>query len=236
MPSHTRQYVARFLALADTVADPDRYGVTLARIENAPYFARVPLRQGIVLKDAAKLAQVDLSEIKRLNPGASSRSPLSASHLLVPVDRADEFSQALQGYDFNKSRLAAIAQQADTAATGSPELKSHKVRPGETLQRIAKRYEMSARSLARLNKLAADAELQPGQKIKVPAQAGKAASEKRKKIAYTVRKGDSLAAIASRFDVDVADIKRWNANSTGKLKPGQQLTLWLAPKGTRAIN
>jgi membrane-bound lytic murein transglycosylase D len=43
---------------------------------------------------------------------------------------------------------------------------------------------------------------------------------------YTVRKGDSLYLIASRFNIRVADIKRWNR--VGKyLQPGQKLKLYV---------
>ncbi|MFT5505520.1 MAG: membrane-bound lytic murein transglycosylase D, partial [Gammaproteobacteria bacterium] len=43
---------------------------------------------------------------------------------------------------------------------------------------------------------------------------------------YTVRKGDSLSLIASRFNIRVSDIKKWN--KTGKyLQPGQRLKLYI---------
>jgi membrane-bound lytic murein transglycosylase D len=43
---------------------------------------------------------------------------------------------------------------------------------------------------------------------------------------YTVRKGDSLSRIADRFNIRVADIKRWNR--LGKyLQPGQKIKLFV---------
>jgi membrane-bound lytic murein transglycosylase D len=43
---------------------------------------------------------------------------------------------------------------------------------------------------------------------------------------YTVRKGDSLYLIADRFNIKVADIRRWN--QLGKyLQPGQKLKLYV---------
>ena len=45
-------------------------------------------------------------------------------------------------------------------------------------------------------------------------------------IQYTVRRGDSLYAISEKFNVRVADLRKWNASSLGKfLKPGQTLPL-----------
>ena len=49
-----------------------------------------------------------------------------------------------------------------------------------------------------------------------------------KKLRYRVRKGDSLARIASKFNLTVNDILSWN--SIGKQKyihPGQRLTLFV---------
>lgn len=225
MPKHTVSYVARLMALAEVVSKPEQYGVNLAPIDNAPYFARVPLRQGIVLKDAAQLARVDESELRRLNPGVrtSSKNPLSASHLLVPADRADDFAAALQNYDFAKSERAAASEPALAAA---PQLRSYKVRSGETWGKLARRYNVSAQSLAKLNKSTVDARLTPGQRVNLPALASQQSDSKRQKIAYRVKRGDSINTIAARFDVSVEDIQHWNANLSKQLKPGQQLTLW----------
>ena len=43
---------------------------------------------------------------------------------------------------------------------------------------------------------------------------------------YRVKKGDSLYTIARKFQVKVADLKRWN--SLGRyIKPGQRLTVFV---------
>ncbi len=40
---------------------------------------------------------------------------------------------------------------------------------------------------------------------------------------YVVRKGDSLARISRRFNVTVADLRRWNSLRGKYLQPGQRL-------------
>ena len=52
----------------------------------------------------------------------------------------------------------------------------------------------------------------------------KSAATRFKTFSYTVRKGDTLNTIASRFNVDVNDIRRWNRN-TRTVTPGQRLKL-----------
>ena len=45
---------------------------------------------------------------------------------------------------------------------------------------------------------------------------------------YVVRRGDSLAAIASRFRVTLNDLVGWNSLSVDKyLQPGQSLVLYV---------
>jgi len=52
------------------------------------------------------------------------------------------------------------------------------------------------------------------------------ATNKAQSIHYTVRSGDSLYAISKKFNVRVADIRKWNASKLGDyLQPGQTLTV-----------
>lgn len=56
------------------------------------------------------------------------------------------------------------------------------------------------------------------------------ASEKKftkKKVLYTVKKGDNLADIADWFDVSPAEIKSWNKLRKNQVKYGQKLTIWV---------
>ncbi len=49
-----------------------------------------------------------------------------------------------------------------------------------------------------------------------------------RRVGYSVRKGDSLAAIANRFSVNVSDIASWNDLNTARyLQPGQSLVLYV---------
>ena len=49
-----------------------------------------------------------------------------------------------------------------------------------------------------------------------------------RKLRYTVRNGDSLYIIASRFRVSIGDIVRWNKIDRNKyLQPGQKLTMYV---------
>ena len=53
----------------------------------------------------------------------------------------------------------------------------------------------------------------------------------RDKIVYRVRGGDVLGIIASRYNVRIADIKRWNNLRSNLIRVGQPLDIWLKGSG-----
>jgi membrane-bound lytic murein transglycosylase D len=65
---------------------------------------------------------------------------------------------------------------------------------------------------------------------KTPVQVGGSRSDQVRKVTYTVRQGDSLARISSRFRVSVSEIQKWNAATLTKskyLQPGQKLVMYV---------
>ena len=69
--------------------------------------------------------------------------------------------------------------------------------------------------------------IQAGQKLKVTGKASEERSEKpeAKSSTYTVKKGDSLGAIAERFGVTVDQLRDWNGIKGNNIQAGQKLTI-----------
>ena len=88
---------------------------------------------------------------------------------------------------------------------------------------------MTIAELATWNKLKKDAVLRVGQKLTVYKQEKSqlaATQIKERTITYKVRRGDSLARIAAKFNVSVEDIIKWNSLAGQKyIQPGQKLKL-----------
>jgi membrane-bound lytic murein transglycosylase D len=111
----------------------------------------------------------------------------------------------------------------------------HQVQPGDTFWDIARDHRVSVREVAAWNGMAPGDRLMPGQKLviwsKTADKSTTVASRRNgviRKVGYRVRKGDSLAAIASRFAVNVSDIASWNDLNTSRyLQPGQSLVLYV---------
>ena len=222
LPRETESYVPKLLAVAALVANPDDYGVTLRPIPNEQYFDLVDLDGQIDLALAADLADISMDELKRLNPGFSrwATDPEGPHQLVLPVGSTELFSQRLAGIpDEDRVRWA-----------------HHKVRNGESLGLIARRYRTSVRELQRLNKLRGTL-IRVGQSLVVPASglsaatmsaaagAGNTATDDTPhRTTYVVRNGDSLWLIARQHGTSVKSIARSNGLSTSSvLRPGQTL-------------
>ncbi|KPN73791.1 transglycosylase SLT domain-containing protein [Neisseria sp. 74A18] len=163
------------------------------------------------------LALVDDAAQQRLNAAESVKNSLAQfeaeSATKARTDRI-VVSRAKQ-QQRTETRLARANAAAKLANN------THRVEAGDTLFNISQRYNLSVADLITVNNIKGNS-IRKGQVLKVTA-----ASTQRnavRNVSYTVRKGDTLNTIASRFNVDINDIRRWNRN-TRTVTPGQRLKL-----------
>lgn len=115
----------------------------------------------------------------------------------------------------------------------------HKVVRGDSLSKIAERYRTSVARLKSLNGLKSNT-VMLGQRLKIPggstgnASSSKVSSSKpvTKPSYHTVRRGDSLSKISSRYNVTISSLKRLNNLSKNTVYVGQKLKL---PGGSSAV-
>ena len=91
------------------------------------------------------------------------------------TEQVDEISKKLGVVEKAKptapARIKTTAPGTAAEKPVSAEMKRyHKVRPGDTLYRIAKRYGISVRELCRLNNISPNQAIHPGQKLLVPSE------------------------------------------------------------------
>lgn len=156
----TYDYVAKLRALSCLLVEPDRAGLVLPRDARFVPLARLPLPAGATTLEQAALALVaDAGELRRLNPAyRGGRIPRGAPReILVPASPATLLAASRQ------ATAPALPAQDRPPAGG----RSHRVRRGDTLSGIAKRYGVSLRQLYRLNGLDARSVLQVGQRVDV---------------------------------------------------------------------
>lgn len=157
--------------------------------------------------------------------------------LLVPTAKAQLLSDSLSNLkpeqlvslQPNKAVFqAALAEAKAPAAT-----RSYRVKRGDNLGAIAKAHRVSVSDLRRWNRLSGN-HLKAGQVLALrggnasSGAANRVAASKQRSTQYKVRKGDSLYAVAKRFNVEMKHLKRWNPRSGHALKPGQTLTVYLS--------
>ena len=189
-----------------------------------------------------KLAALDANARARLAvhtvaPGESLAS--IAGRYKVPesvVDRMNDGPQsALQPGDALWVPAGDVSQLR--AGLGSDlERRVHRVRSGESLWSISRKYGMSVAQLARMNHISTKSVLQPGQRLQVAGSAGNdagsASAETARvaavdgKVKYKVRRGDTLSGIARRYAVTVRELQSWNnMGGSTALRAGQSLTI-----------
>jgi membrane-bound lytic murein transglycosylase D len=103
---------------------------------------------------------------------------------------------------------------------------THRVRSGESLSVIARRYRVSVQDLQRWNNIGDPRTLRAGKTIVVFSSPAPASSRTGGSFKYTVQRGDSLWSIARKHKVRVADLRNWNDLSSGNvIQPGQNITI-----------
>jgi len=108
------------------------------------------------------------------------------------------------------------------------------VKQGDTIWNIGQRFSVSGKEIADRNKLNSKTALVLGQKLTInaanqPTVSSKVvASSAARSISYTVKQGDSLAQISRKFNVSIADLRKWNPPAiSNSLTPGKKLKVIL---------
>ncbi len=233
MPDETRNYLPKLQAVKNIIADPEKYGIALADIPDAPYFAVVKTHRKMDVKRAAELAELSLDEFQYLNPHHNRPVIAGADEytILLPIDKAELFAAKLDLMD-----QPLVSWQA------------YRVRPGETLPQVAAKFGMPVETLRAVNGIGARAKVPAGHTLLVPAahptqdtvdglsQAVFTTVPQGRTFYYRVNRGDTLARIASRYDVSAQDIRHWNGLTQNTVVAGQRLriTSELAPNAGKA--
>lgn len=223
LSQQTQSYVPQLLALSKVIADPKKYALELNQINNNPYFTTVNVSTPIDLAQAARMADIDPKELRNLNAGYSKwiTDPTGPHQLLVPIADAAEFTMTLE----KLPKVAPMNVAGD-----------YKVKSGDTLGGIAKRFGTSVTALQTANNLKTS-QLRIGQSLSIPGQSPMSspyAIQAEQEIAqrqqkntgtyYTIQSGDSFWSIAKKHGTSVNNLLKWNElPANAHLKPGQKL-------------
>src|SRR5580692_6325375 len=206
LPKQTQNYVPIIIAMALVAKAPGLYGVQVAPEKPAQVDTIKP-GHPIDLHLVADASGADIDDLRGLNPellrGVTPNDP--KFELNVPAGTAEKFELNIQQVPEDKWTSWRL----------------HSVGEGESLADIARRYRVTIAAIESANHLQPHASLPAGFLVNVPT-----APPVIHLVSYKVQRGDSLEGIAERFDVTVAQLKKWNKIRGSSVPRGSRLRIY----------
>jgi membrane-bound lytic murein transglycosylase D len=152
LPVETQQYLPKLQALKNLIQTPDRFGISLPKFPNKPYFTEIKHKSDLDLREIARMTGVRLDRIRKLNPALNQPILYAAysNSLLVPIEYSEKIQASLKNYKMTSE------QQIYT------------VKKGDTLGEISVKFDVSVQDLKRFNNLEQKKIIKPGMKIIIP--------------------------------------------------------------------
>ncbi len=216
----TKNYVPKFMAATIIAKNPESYGFSIAT--NNPFnYDEVVIEESTDLRLLARCAGCTYEEIKELNPELRrwvTPPDFDKYVLRIPAGRKEAF----------------LANFSAIPAEQKIKWERHEVKRGETLSSLAKQYNTSSEAIRDINGLK-KVRIKPGKHLLIPIDINAKAQDvsyltpeqggKQQEILYRVRRGETLARIAKKHNVTVADIKEWNKGISAAIRAGQKIKL-----------
>jgi membrane-bound lytic murein transglycosylase D len=223
----TKEYVPKLLAAAIIAKDPARYGFSDIAYLPAIEFETVKIPSRTDLELVARLSGTTYDAIRELNP--------DLRHWCTPPNYPDYELKLPKGTRL-QFELEYAKVPVEKRFTEKVLYTNYLARKKDSLNSVARRFGTSPETLSELNGLSKNARV-AGKKLVVPVKQtvdfshegrNTQASVKKGNFAkyYTVKKGDTLDALAKRFNVSTRLLSAWN-NLKVKvaLKPGRRIII-----------
>ncbi len=154
LKQETKQYVPMFLAAMTIAKEPQKYGFSNIAYHPPLVYEKVAVPPSTSLALIARAAEADLSEIHSLNPALlREKTPpnLPPFEINLPPGKKEVFEK----------NFPALSRSSASKNT-------HRVRSGDTLSHLAKKYNVSVQELCAANTLTGQTLLKPGAILKIP--------------------------------------------------------------------
>jgi len=224
LPRETARYVPRFLATLHILNTPEKYGIDLAQIDSPITYETATINRQIHLRDAAKVLGITETTLREMNPELRYKIlPPTSYDLKIPTGTS--------------SQLLAKIESVRKTALPQPAYVYHRVRSGETLSTIARRYRTSVARIKRANNLRSSHFIRAGKRLKIPHRGYSYASQTKSPQKHSgplpdyhvVRRGDSLWNIARKYGTTTQAIQKLNGLTGTHLYKGQRLKIAVTP-------
>lgn len=200
----------------------------------------------------AESAKITVPGLNPLNYGSSADSPVTSAPLndspitAAPIHFNPDAPATSAGTRYSPTRPGtpvAAAIQAPPVTDVIP-VSTYTVVRGDSLWSLAKKHNLTVAELAAANSLSASAPLQLGQRLVIPGKSAAPVAETpvisatpepkptSESVVHVVKPGETLGAIARRYQVTVGEIATTNnITDPAKIRPGRELIIpgWQAP-------
>jgi membrane-bound lytic murein transglycosylase D len=231
LPRETARYVPRFLATLHIVQSAQTYGLNEIAVDPPLESEVVTIPRQASLAAIAQSTGIDESLLRLLN--AELRQgvlPEEGYDLRVPPGEKSLLLSKIDEIPLYEVRRAEVLRPSQPAV-----MTRHKVRPGETIEAISKKYGTDAKRVLAVNNMRQPAPLKAGTILRIPAESPperspavpepKTATAKRETIEHVVRQGDSLYNLAKRYGTTTEEIQRLNRVTAASLSVGQTIKI-----------
>lgn len=225
----TKRYVPKLIAAIIIAREPAKYGFTDIPYKKPTKYDTIKLPPATDLAAVAVTAATSVKKLRKLNNELrKNQTPPGKKEYLL---RIPEGSKELVAQ--NLDRLHPVITTA---------YKTHKVRKGDTITGVCRKYKINKTILLKANNLRT-ASLKRGQRLRIPYRTTKyvllakgetpesrfaSAGKDGKMILHTLKRGETLSKIAKQYDVPVRVIMQWNdIKNVRKIRAGHHLALFL---------
>lgn len=234
LPKETRSYVPLFITTTYFMHHAADHGLYADAFDTVIPNDTIQVSGYFNLETFARQSTMPLADLQKLNPALNTTIlPEYTERYPLRVPRAQ--------YAYFSSRRRAILDSASRLPVAMAHVLLAQTEPVIFETDLIARQTADTKPLTGLrltdnpNELATMAAVQKSQTtepadeeeededtVEAPAVAARTSIRKE---TYSVRRGDNLLAIANRYDVDVADLKRWNHLRSAKVRYGQKLVI-----------
>ena len=233
LPMETTNYVPKFLAVRLIAKNPKKYGFNHITYKPQLEYKKIPIEKPVDLNLMAKYSGIPRSTLKNLNPSALGRYlPVFSDkqqYLKLPIQEEETILQTA----LSKSYVSYKKLQINS-------IKYHKVRRGETVSHIARRFGTTIHAIKNINGLGRRYHIRVGQVLKIPHRlsqksVSRAISSKRAKrknktnrnnVIHVVKKGDTLFDISRKYKVSIRRLAYANSlKNRSLIYPGKRLVI-----------
>ena len=204
------EYIPKYIAIREIVFNSEKYGVVLPDIPVESVVKRIEIPGQVEILTLSEYLEIPPELIYKLNAGYTkwASAPKDKSIFYVPIEKTYLLDSPDSPFD-NVNQINWI---------------SHIVVPGDSLWKLAHKYDTEVKIIKKINYLESDL-LSLKDTLLIPLSSTKSNNFIPYEM-HIVSEGDTLWSISNKYNIDIKDITRMNSlNKDSILRLGQQLTI-----------